>query len=116
MSDIEALRKRNLALGGCLDNAIVVDNYKVLNTDGLRYGDEFVRHKILDAIGDLFQLGSGIIGEFTGYKSGHGLNNMLVRELIARPDAWEEVTFDESQSPIAYTQPLEVLPELAQTA
>ena len=116
MSDIEALRKRNLALGGCLDNAIVVDNYKVLNTDGLRYGDEFVRHKILDAIGDLFQLGCGVIGEFTGYKSGHGLNNMLVRELLARPDAWEEVTYDESQSPIAYTQPLELLPELAQTA
>ena len=106
MSDIEALRERNLALGGCLDNAIVVDNYKVLNTDGLRYGDEFVRHKILDAIGDLFQLGCSVIGEFSGYKSGHGLNNMLVRELISRPDAWEEVTFDENQSPIAYTQPL----------
>lgn len=106
MSDIEALRERNLALGGCLDNAIVVDNYKVLNTDGLRYGDEFVRHKILDAIGDLFQLGCSVIGEFSGYKSGHGLNNMLVRELISRPDAWEEVTLDENQSPIAYTQPL----------
>ncbi len=114
MSDIEALRERNLALGGCLDNAIVVDNYKVLNTDGLRYGDEFVRHKILDAIGDLFQLGCGVIGEFSGYKSGHGLNNMLVRELLAKPDAWEEVTFDEDQSPIAYTQPLvSATPELA---
>ena len=113
MSDIEALRERNLALGGCLDNAIVVDNYKVLNTDGLRYGDEFVRHKILDAIGDLFQLGCGVIGEFSGYKSGHGLNNMLVRELLAQPDAWEEVTFDETQSPIAYTQPLvSATPEL----
>jgi len=107
MSDIEALRKRNLALGGCLDNAIVVDNYKVLNTDGLRYGDEFVRHKILDAIGDLFQLGCGVIGQFTGYKSGHGLNNLLVRELLAHPEAWEEVTFEEAQLPIAYTQPLE---------
>jgi len=107
MSDIEALRERNLALGGCLDNAIVVDNYKVLNTDGLRYGDEFVRHKILDGIGDLFQLGRSVIGEFSGYKSGHGLNNMLVRELLAQPDAWEEVTFEESQSPISYTQPLQ---------
>ncbi len=106
MSDIEALRERNLALGGCLDNAIVVDNYKVLNTDGLRYGDEFVRHKILDSIGDLFQLGCGVIGELSGYKSGHGLNNMLVRELLSKPECWEEVTFDESQSPIAYTQPL----------
>ena len=108
MSDIEALRKRNLALGGCLDNAIVVDNYKVLNTDGLRYGDEFVRHKILDAIGDLFQLGCGVIGQITGYKTGHGLNNMLVRELLSRPDAWEEVTFEEEGAPIAYSQPLVV--------
>ena len=94
MRDIEALRKRDLALGGCLDNAIVVDNYKVLNTDGLRYGDEFVRHKILDAIGDLFQLGCGIIGQFSGYKSGHGLNNKLVRTLLEQPESWEEVTFE----------------------
>ena len=108
MRDIEALRKRDLALGGCLDNAIVVDNYKVLNTDGLRYGDEFVRHKILDAIGDLFQLGCGIIGQFTGYKSGHGLNNKLVRAMLEQPEAWEEVTFEETPSPIVYTQPLEV--------
>ena len=108
MSDIEALRKRNLALGGCLDNAIVVDNYKVLNTDGLRYGDEFVRHKILDAIGDLFQLGCGVIGQFTGYKSGHGLNNLLVRELLNTADAWEEVTFDQTEGPISYSMPLEV--------
>jgi len=107
MSDIEALRKRDLALGGCLDNAIVVDNYKVLNTDGLRYGDEFVRHKILDAIGDLFQLGCGIIGQFSGFKSGHGLNNKLVRALLDQPEAWEEVTFEEAHSPIVYTQPLE---------
>ncbi len=108
MSDIEALRERNLALGGCLDNAIVVDNYKVLNTDGLRYGDEFVRHKILDAIGDLFQLGCGVIGQFTGYKSGHGLNNLLVRELLDNPEAWEEVNFESADSPIIYTQPLEL--------
>lgn len=108
MSDIEALRKRDLALGGNLDNAIVVDNYKVLNTDGLRYDDEFVRHKILDAIGDLFQLGRGVIGQFTGYKSGHGLNNKLVRALLAQPEAWEEVTFDEETGPIVYSQPLAV--------
>lgn len=108
MSDIENLRKRDLALGGCLDNAIVVDNYKVLNQDGLRYDDEFVRHKILDAIGDLFQLGRGVIGQLTGYKSGHGLNNKLVRALMEQPDAWEEVTFEEEQGPILYSQPLAV--------
>jgi len=108
MRDIEALRKRDLALGGCLDNAIVVDEYKVLNTDGLRYPDEFVRHKILDAIGDLFQLGCGVIGQFTGYKSGHGLNNRLVTTLLDSPDCWEEVTFEETeQSPILYSQPLQ---------
>lgn len=108
MSDIEALRKRDLALGGCLDNAIVVDNYKVLNADGLRYEDEFVRHKILDAIGDLFQLGHGVIGQFSGYKSGHGLNNKLVRALLAQPDAWEEVIFEEEAGPIVYSEPLAV--------
>lgn len=108
MSDIENLRKRDLALGGCLDNAIVVDNYKVLNQDGLRYDDEFVRHKILDAIGDLFQLGRGVIGQLTGYKSGHGLNNKLVRALIEQPDAWEEVTFEKEEGPILYSQPLAV--------
>ncbi len=106
MSDIEELRKRDLALGGCLDNAIVVDNYKVLNADGLRYSDEFVRHKILDAIGDLFQLGCGVIGQFTGYKSGHGLNNQLVRTLLQHPESWEEVTFEEEEAPILYSQPL----------
>lgn len=110
MRDIEALRKRDLALGGCLDNAIVVDEYKVLNTDGLRYADEFVRHKILDAIGDLFQLGRGVIGEFTGYKSGHGLNNKLVKALLEQPHCWEEVTYEEAtDGPILYTQPLEAL-------
>lgn len=106
MRDIEALRKRDLALGGCLDNAIVVDNYKVLNADGLRYPDEFVRHKILDAIGDLFQLGSCIIGQFTGYKSGHGLNNQLVRALIDQPECWEEVNFEVDDAPIVYSEPL----------
>ncbi len=110
MRDIEALRKRDLALGGCLDNAIVVDDFKVLNADGLRYPDEFVRHKILDAIGDLFQLGRGIVGQFTGYKSGHGLNNKLVSALLEQPGSWEEVTFEEAtDGPILYTQPLEAL-------
>lgn len=95
MRDIEALRKRRLALGGSMDNAIVVDNYRVLNEDGLRYADEFVKHKILDAIGDLYLLGHSLIGSFTGYKSGHGLNNQLLRELLLQKDAWESVTFNE---------------------
>ena len=79
-----------------------------LNADGLRYDDEFVRHKILDAIGDLFQLGCGVIGQFTGYKSGHGLNNKLVRALLEQPEAWEEVTFEQEEGPIVNTQPLAV--------
>jgi UDP-3-O-[3-hydroxymyristoyl] N-acetylglucosamine deacetylase len=95
MRDIEALRKRSLALGGSMDNAIVVDNYRILNEDGLRYADEFVKHKILDAIGDLYLLGHSLIGSFTGYKSGHGLNNQLLRELLLQTDAWESVTFNE---------------------
>lgn len=103
MRDIEALRKRRLALGGSMDNAIVVDNYRILNEDGLRYADEFVKHKILDAIGDLYLLGHSLIGSFTGYKSGHGLNNMLLRELLCHADAWESVTFQEEESlPICY--------------
>lgn len=105
MRDIEALRKRRLALGGSMDNAIVVDNYRVLNEDGLRYADEFVKHKILDAIGDLYLLGHSLIGSFTGYKSGHGLNNQLLRELLAQADAWESVTFEEDNSlPICYSR------------
>ncbi|MGE0029517.1 MAG: UDP-3-O-acyl-N-acetylglucosamine deacetylase [Steroidobacteraceae bacterium] len=104
MRDMEALRGRNLALGGTLDNAIVLDDYRILNEDGLRYEDEFVRHKILDAIGDLYLLGHSLIGEFTGYKSGHGLNNRLLRTLLADSTAWEEVTFkDEAAAPISYT-------------
>lgn len=95
MRDIEALRKRRLALGGSMDNAVVVDNYRVLNEDGLRYADEFVKHKILDAIGDLYLLGHSLIGSFTGHKSGHGLNNQLLRELLLQTDAWEAVTFNE---------------------
>lgn len=105
MRDIEALRKRKLALGGSMDNAIVVDNYRVLNEDGLRYADEFVKHKILDAIGDLYLLGHSLIGSFTGYKSGHGLNNQLLRQLVSQADAWEAVTFEnESVLPICYSQ------------
>ncbi|MBS0375466.1 MAG: UDP-3-O-acyl-N-acetylglucosamine deacetylase [Proteobacteria bacterium] len=103
MRDLEYLRARNLALGGTLDNAIVLDDFKVLNEDGLRYEDEFVKHKILDAIGDLYLLGHSLIGEFSGYKSGHGLNNRLLRALIADESAWEEVTFrDLREAPISY--------------
>jgi UDP-3-O-[3-hydroxymyristoyl] N-acetylglucosamine deacetylase len=103
MRDIEYLRSRNLALGGTLENAIVLDEHRILNEDGLRYEDEFVKHKILDAIGDLYLLGRSVIGEFTGLKSGHLLNNRLLRELLATPAAWEEVTFqDLSHAPISY--------------
>ena len=105
MRDIEALRKRRLALGGSMDNAIVVDSYRILNEDGLRYADEFVKHKILDAIGDLYLLGHSLIGSFTGYKSGHGLNNLLLRELLSHRDAWESVTFaEEATLPICYSR------------
>jgi UDP-3-O-[3-hydroxymyristoyl] N-acetylglucosamine deacetylase len=103
MKDIEMLRKNNLALGGSLDNAIVVDDDKVINEDGLRSADEFVKHKILDAIGDLYLLGYSLIGSFTGYKSGHGLNNKLLRTLLENTDAWEMVTFEhESDAPISF--------------
>ena len=107
MKDIEMLRQRNLALGGSMDNAIVVDDYRVLNEDGLRYEDEFVKHKILDAIGDLYLLGHSLIGEFIGHKSGHELNNRLLRALLAEKDAWEEVVFDENDdAPISYVETL----------
>lgn len=103
MKDIDMLRQNNLALGGSLDNAIVVDEDKILNEDGLRYADEFVKHKILDAIGDLYLLGHSLIGEFIGYKSGHGLNNKLLRTLLKERDAWEMVTFDtEHEAPISF--------------
>ena len=103
MRDIEYLRSKNLALGGSMENAIVVGDDGVMNAEGLRYEDEFVRHKMLDAIGDLYLLGYGIIGEYQGYKSGHGLNNQLLRALLDQPDAWEIVTFDdESLAPISY--------------
>src|SRR6186713_1003752 len=105
MRDLEYMRSRNLALGGNLDNAIVLDEYRILNEDGLRYEDEFVKHKILDAIGDLYLLGHSLIGEFSGYKSGHALNNRLLRTLIADPSAWEEVTFETlSDAPISYVE------------
>lgn len=108
LREIEMLRERNLALGGSMDNAIVVDDYRVLNDDGLRYADEFVKHKILDAIGDLYLLGHSLIGAFSGYKSGHSLNNKLLKTLLATPEAWEEVTFDEDSGlvPISYTSPV----------
>ncbi|MGH8442695.1 MAG: UDP-3-O-acyl-N-acetylglucosamine deacetylase [Nevskiaceae bacterium] len=107
MRDVETMRSKNLALGGSLDNAVVLDEYRVLNHEGLRYEDEFVRHKILDAIGDLYLMGHSLIGSYTAYKSGHQLNNKLLRALIADPRAWEEVTFqDESKAPIAYVRGL----------
>ena len=95
MRDVEMLRSRNLGLGGSLENAIVLDDYRVLNHEGLRYGDEFIRHKILDAIGDLYTLGHGIIGYYQAYKSGHAINNLLVRALLQQQDAWEMVTMAE---------------------
>ena len=107
MRDVELLRERNLALGGSLDNAIVVDDYRVLNEDGLRYEDEFVKHKILDAIGDLYLLGHPLIGAFHGYKSGHELNNALLRQILTAEDAWELVSFeDEETAPIVFMQPM----------
>jgi UDP-3-O-[3-hydroxymyristoyl] N-acetylglucosamine deacetylase len=99
------MRSRNLALGGNLDNAIVLDDFRVLNEDGLRYEDEFVKHKILDAIGDLYLLGHSLIGEFSGHKSGHGLNNKLLRSLIRERAAWEEVVFETAdEAPISYVE------------
>jgi len=107
MKDIEQLRENDLALGGSLDNAIVLDDYRILNEDGLRYEDEFVRHKVLDAIGDLYLLGCSLIGEFSGCKSGHALNNRLLRTLLAQEDAWDMVTFNDiKQAPISFTQPI----------
>jgi len=108
MRDIEMLRSKQLTLGGSLDNAIVLDDYRVLNEDGLRYEDEFVRHKILDAIGDLYLFGYSLIGEFSGYKTGHGLNNQLLRALAAQPDSYEVITFEqeEQDAPINYMRPV----------
>lgn len=106
MHEFEYMRSVGLARGGSLDNAIVVDEAQVVNEDGLRYEDEFVKHKILDAIGDLYQLGYGLIGEFVAFKSGHGLNNAALRALLEDKDAWEMVTFEDEDavSPITYAQ------------
>ncbi len=103
MGDLEALRAAGLARGCGLDNAIVLDDYRVLNDDGLRYEDEFVKHKVLDAIGDLYLLGHPLIGAFSAHKSGHSLNNRLLRELITKQEAWELITYDENEeAPIAF--------------
>ncbi|PIV35223.1 MAG: UDP-3-O-[3-hydroxymyristoyl] N-acetylglucosamine deacetylase [Lysobacterales bacterium CG02_land_8_20_14_3_00_62_12] len=110
MRDIEMLRERNLVLGGSIDNAIVLDDYRVLNEDGLRYQDEFVKHKILDAIGDLYLLGHSLVGAFYGFKSGHKLNNLLLKTLLADRDAWEEVSYpDTASAPISYVQPAQAI-------
>ena len=107
MRDLEFMRERNLGLGGSMDNAIVLDEFRVLNDDGLRYANEFVRHKILDAVGDLYLAGHPILGAFEGFKSGHALNNKLVRALLAEPSAWEEVSFGEqADAPVSYGIPV----------
>jgi len=107
MRDLEYMRERNLGLGGSMDNAIVLDEFRVLNDDGLRYTDEFVRHKILDAIGDLYLAGGPILGAYEGFKSGHALNNKLVRALLAQQESWEWVSFPagQAQPPVAYGTP-----------
>jgi UDP-3-O-[3-hydroxymyristoyl] N-acetylglucosamine deacetylase len=105
MRDLDYLRQHNLALGATLDNAIAVDEQGVVNEEGLRFSDEFVRHKMLDAIGDLYLIGHSIIGRFEGYKSGHALNNQLLRKILATPDCYEIVTFDDDVNcPISYVK------------
>ncbi|MDB2705335.1 UDP-3-O-acyl-N-acetylglucosamine deacetylase [Pseudomonadota bacterium] len=106
IKDIEKLRENNLALGASVDNAIALDDYRIVNEDGLRYEDEFVRHKVLDAIGDLYLLGHSLIGAFSGHKSGHEVNNKLLRKLLIEKDAWELVSFDEeNDAPISFSRP-----------
>jgi UDP-3-O-[3-hydroxymyristoyl] N-acetylglucosamine deacetylase len=95
--DVEMMRANGLALGGGLDNAIVMDDYKVLNSDGLRYDDEFVKHKILDAMGDLYLIGKPLLASYVAFRSGHAMNNLLLRELLSQPDAYEVVTFDDAR-------------------
>ncbi len=108
MRDLEELRNAGLAQGGSLDNAVVLNDSNVVNEDGLRYGDEFVKHKVLDAIGDLYMLGHPLIGEFTAHKSGHALNNQALRALVADKKAWQMVTFEETEKPpILFTQQLQ---------
>ena len=103
--DVEMMRANGLALGGGLDNAIVMDDYKVLNSDGLRYDDEFVKHKILDAMGDLYLVGKPLLASYSAFRSGHALNNKLLRELLLHTDAWEIVSFDnEKQAPRGFAQ------------
>ncbi len=110
MGDLEALRAAGLARGGGLDNAIVLDDYRVLNDDGLRYEDEFVKHKVLDAIGDLYLLGHPLIGAFSAHKSGHSLNNRLLRELVMNQEAWELITYNENEeAPIAFARTVPAL-------
>lgn len=104
MRDVEAMREQGLALGGTLDNAVVMDEYRILNPDGLRYADEFVKHKVLDCVGDLYLLGHPVIGEFFGHKSGHALNNQLLRALLAQSDAYETVTFDAPEDAPAFAR------------
>ncbi|MFZ3223764.1 MAG: UDP-3-O-acyl-N-acetylglucosamine deacetylase [Rugosibacter sp.] len=114
MQDVEALREQGLALGGSLDNAIVMDEYRVLNQDGLRYADEFVKHKILDAVGDLYLIGHPLLAAFSAHKSGHALNNALLRELLSDETAWEVVTFLRAEE-----TPIKVMglyPQVAQAA
>ncbi len=107
MADFEKLQAMNLARGASLDNAIAIDDYRILNEDGLRYENEFVKHKILDAVGDLYLLGSSLIGAFNGHKSGHALNNKILRQLLSEKDSWEYVTFeDKATSPISYIRPI----------
>jgi UDP-3-O-[3-hydroxymyristoyl] N-acetylglucosamine deacetylase len=102
MQDIEALRDQGLALGGSLENAIVMDEYRVLNADGLRYGDEFAKHKVLDAIGDLYLIGHPLLAEFSAHKSGHAMNNKLLRAVLADDEAWEYTTFEKAENaPVA---------------
>lgn len=108
-AEYEMLLENNLALGANLDNAIAIDDYRILNEDGLRYSDEFVKHKILDAVGDMYLLGCGLIGAFEGYKSGHALNNKLISTLLADQSAWEYVTFNNPEkSPIRYIEPFAI--------
>ncbi|RUO23531.1 UDP-3-O-[3-hydroxymyristoyl] N-acetylglucosamine deacetylase [Aliidiomarina iranensis] len=108
MKDIEHLRANNLALGGGFDNAVVLDDFRILNTDGLRYDDEFVKHKILDAVGDLYMGGHSILGHLRAFKSGHALNNKLLVALMQQQEAWEFVTFEEpaAEAPISYLNPV----------
>jgi UDP-3-O-[3-hydroxymyristoyl] N-acetylglucosamine deacetylase len=104
--DVEMMRSKGLSLGGGLDNAIVVDDYRVLNSDGLRYDDEFVKHKMLDAMGDLYCVGKPLLASYSAFRSGHALNNKLLRELLSRPNAFEIVTFqDEKLAPVGFAQP-----------